>query len=267
MATRLENHANVLIVPNDVLREMYETGNALTIDGRTVALDSVVTAEFANSLYSIVTRERPELVLEIGLAHGATALSIATALRENGVGRLVSIDPFQRTAWQGVALSALERSGLGHLHTVIEDPDYLALPRLVEEWGPSVQLVYIDGRHSFEYVLLDFFYADRLLELGGVVGFNDCDWLSVIPTLRFVTSHRHYEPLDVGLLPAYGTRNEVVRTYLRGEAKFLPPQVRPSRSRAVARLLGRRREDRYFRKVDEWEPPEGWMPRGWSVRA
>jgi hypothetical protein len=64
-------------------------------------------------------------------------------------------------------------------------------------------------------------------------------------------------PLDVGLLPAYGTRNEVVRTYLRGEAKFLPAQIRPSRLRAVARLLGRRREDRYFRKVAGWEPPEG----------
>src|SRR5712691_73454 len=85
-----------LAVPNDVLREMYETGRATTIDGQSIGLHSVVAPEFANALYALVKRERPELVLEIGLAHGATALSIATALQKNGFGRLVSIDPFQQ---------------------------------------------------------------------------------------------------------------------------------------------------------------------------
>jgi predicted O-methyltransferase YrrM len=246
---------------------MYETGRAITIDGQSIGLHSVVTPEFANALYALVKRERPELVLEIGLAHGATALSIVTALRENGLGRLLSIDPYQQDRWSGVAVAALERAGLSQLHTLVEQPDYLALPGLLEECGRAVDLAYIDGRHSYEYALLDFFYVDRLLKLGGIVGFNDCDWPGVIPTLRFVTQHRHYEPVDVGLDPAYGTRNETVRRYLRAEAKVLPAQARPSRLRAVGRLLGRRREDRYFRKLDTSEPPEGWMPRGWSIRA
>src|SRR5438105_10434997 len=98
---------------------MYETGRALTRDGQTIGLHSVVTAEFANALYALVKRERPKFVLEVGLAHGATALAIATALEENGFGRLLSIDPFQQTKWQGVGLAAIERSGLGALHTVI----------------------------------------------------------------------------------------------------------------------------------------------------
>ena len=71
-------------VPNEALREMYKTGRASTIDGRDIRLLSVVTPEFANSLYALVKREKPKLVLEIGLAHGATALSITTALGENG---------------------------------------------------------------------------------------------------------------------------------------------------------------------------------------
>jgi predicted O-methyltransferase YrrM len=254
-------------VPNDVLREMYETGRATTIDGQSIGLQSVVTPEFANALYALVKRERPELVLEIGLAHGATALAIATALQENGFGRLVSIDPFQQDRWRGVAVAALERAGLSHLHTLVEQPDYIALPRLLEEWGRAVDLAYIDGRHSYEYALLDFFYVDRLLKLCGIVSFNDCDWPAVIPTLRFVRQHRHYEPVDVGLAPVYGTRNKTVRAYLRAEAKVLPWRARPSRFPAIGRLLGRRREDRYFRKTDTWEPPEGWMPRGWSIRA
>jgi predicted O-methyltransferase YrrM len=244
---------------------MYETARARTTDGQSVGLHSVVTPEFANALYALVKRERPALVLEIGLAHGATALSIATALQENRFGRLVSIDPFQHERWRGVAVAALQRSRLGHLHTLVEQPDYLALPRLLEEWGRTVDLAYIDGQHSYEYALLDFFYVDRLLKPGGIVGFNDCDWPAVLPTLRFVRQHRHYEPVDVGLAPAYGTRNEIVRSYLRGEARVVPRWARPSRFRAVGRLLGRRREDRYFRKLDTWEPAEGWMPHRWWV--
>jgi predicted O-methyltransferase YrrM len=244
---------------------MYATARARTIDGESIGLHSVVPPEFANALYALVREERPELVLEVGLAQGATALSIATALDENGRGRLVSIDPFQQDRWQGTAIAALERSGLSHLHTLVEQPDYIALPRLLEDWGSAVDLAYIDGRHSYEYALLDFFYVDRLLKIGGVVGFNDCDWPAVIPTLRFLSRYRRYESLAVGLASLYGTRNEAVRKYLRAEAKVLPSWTRPSRLRAVGRLLGRRREDRYFRKVDTWEPPEGWMPRGWSI--
>jgi predicted O-methyltransferase YrrM len=256
----------MLEVPNDVLQQMYATGTAVTNDGRTVPLNSVVTPEFANCLYALVRREKPELVLEVGLAHGATALSIATALAENGGGRLVSIDPFQRSDWQGVALAAIEKSGLNGFHSLVEEPDYVALPRLLDRWGRSVELAYIDGLHAYEYVLLDFFYVDRMLEVGGIVGFNDCDWPAVIPTLRFARKHRNYEPLGVGLAPMYGTRNGAARAYLRLEQKIIPPPVRPSRLRSIGRLLGRRREDRYFRKTDTWEPPEGWMPRGWSLR-
>ena len=122
--------------------------------------------------------------------------------------------------------------------------------------------------HGFTHRVrtLRFLLIDRLLRIGGVVGFNDCDWPAVIPTLRFLQKHRGYESLDVGLQPAYGTRNEAARWYLRAEARVLPSRGRPSRLRPISRSLGRRREDRYFRKLDNWEPPEGWMPRWWSVR-
>jgi predicted O-methyltransferase YrrM len=253
----------MLEVLNDALREMYATGHALTSDGSTIVLQSVVRREFANSIYAVVKREQPGVVIEVGLAHGATALAIATALAENGSGRLVSIDPFQSTDWQGVGIAALERSGLAHVHTLIEAPNSVALPQLLQDLGRTCDLAYIDGLHSLEYVLLDFFYVDRLLKVGGVVGFNDCDWPAVIPTLRFAQRHRHYEPLNVGLPALYGTRNELARTYLRAEAR-LP--VHPSQLRPVGRLLGRRSEDQYFRKLDTWEPPEGWMPRGLRVR-
>ena len=99
-----------------------------------------------------------------------------------------------------------------------------------------MQLVYIDGWHTFDYALLDFFYADKLLDVGGLVGFNDCHYPSIERVLRFVARHRHYREEDVGL-----PRRDVVRR--RG---WLP----------LARWTGHRSNavDQYFRKLDEWEP-------------
>ena len=45
---------------------------------------------------------------------------------------------------------------------MIEEPDYLALPELVRQ-QLAPEAAYVDGKHSFEYVLLDFFYLDKLL--------------------------------------------------------------------------------------------------------
>jgi hypothetical protein len=62
-----------------------------------------------------------------------------------------------------------------------------------------VGLAYIDGDHTFDYTLLDFWYVYKMLEIGGVVGFNDCDYPAVDEVLRFLLLHRKFKQLDVGL--------------------------------------------------------------------
>lgn len=52
-----------------------------------------------------------------------------------------------------------------------------------------------------------------------------------------------------------------------GGGKAPPIPGRHSRLRAAARLMAGAAKDRYFLKVDTWEPPEGWMPRGWWLRT
>ena len=94
--------------------------------------DSVrlLTPEFANRLYALVKREQARLVVEVGLAHGATALSIATALISTRAGRLISI---VRTnlglegcrPWQPPAFRIGPSAGS------VEEPDYLALPEFL----------------------------------------------------------------------------------------------------------------------------------------
>ena len=190
--------------------------------------------EHAEALYQTVRRLAPNLAIEVGMAQGVQTLSTLMALRDSGKGgRLLSIDPFQSTQWHNVGLKRVGRAGFSSSHTLIEEPDWLALPRLAQD-RTRIGFGYVDGWHTFDYTLLDFFYVDKMLLPGGVVGFNDCGLRSVRKVLRFAQTHRKYSEMAVGLRRSYAASNPV---------------------KALVRLvLGWRTEDRYFRKESEWEP-------------
>jgi predicted O-methyltransferase YrrM len=210
-------------VPSDVLRSIYRGDDS----------HSIIAPAFAEALYRTVRKEQPRLVVEIGMAFGASSIAMLTALDENGGdGQLISIDPHQHgDGWKGLGVANVERAGLAHRHRLIEEPDFLALPVLVRD-QMQVEFAYIDGWHTFDYTLLDFFYVDKLLRVGGVVAFNDCHYPAVEKVTKFVVRHRRYREEDVGLPP---------RTIVRARWH---------------RLVGRRVNinDRYFRKLQTWEP-------------
>lgn len=217
-----------------ILKSMYETG--LSADGS--PLHSHLPQNYAEAIFQVVLRERPQTVLEVGMAMGTSSLAILSALRAIGSGRLISIDPMQSTGWESKGLSAIKTAGLASQHELIEEYDYLALPRLLES-SLKIDFAYIDGWHTFDYTLLDWFYIDRMLPAGGIVVFNDCSWPAVDKAISFVLSHRKYAEMDVGLpkvLTPKGSVAERIRRKLPGG------QPR------------RRSEDRYFRKIEYWEP-------------
>src|SRR5690606_30209286 len=163
----------------------------------------------SHALYDFVLKQRPQLVIEVGMAYGVSTLTILSALQANGTGRLISIDPY--ITWESgrlVALHQVARAGVSHLHEHMHECSYTALPKLlIEEARPD--FVYIDGRHNFEYVFTDFFYADKLISPGGTVAFNDAGWRSVFKAIQFVKKFRRYEELDVGLPRVFRSRNPV----------------------------------------------------------
>ncbi len=209
-------------IPSDVLREMYETPEVFAAIGPVLA----------EALYRTVRREQPQLVVEVGMAFGASTIAILTALEENaGDGRLISIDPFQHRNWGGQGVVNVDKAGLAHRHRLVEELDYLALGDLVRD-GVEIDMAYVDGRHNFDYTLLDFFFLDKMLRVGALIGFNDCHYPAVEKVANFVTSHRRYVEEEVGLEP-----RRIVR-------------------RRWHRLINRwvNTNDRYFRKVESWEP-------------
>jgi predicted O-methyltransferase YrrM len=220
-----------------VLREMLETDTARNLKGERIRLHSQLSADHAQAIYQTVLQLQPACVIEIGMACGTSSLAILAALRKlGGKGRLTSIDPYQ-TSGGGVGLAGVARANYQDLHTIIEKPDFLALPPLLEA-GTKVDFAYIDGWHTFDYTLLDFFYLDKMLKPGGVVAFNDCGWKAVFKAIRWVMRHRKYAEVNAGLAPRVAKRQDVIGMF-RGASPGL-------------RL--RMHQDRYFKKLEDWEP-------------
>jgi predicted O-methyltransferase YrrM len=222
---------DMLKVPNLTLQKMESEGGFTAPNGERVDTGNAGGIDWylCEALYRTVREHRPTKCLEIGMAAGSSTLSILTALAEIGdQGTLVSIDPFQTTGGRNAGRNHVEKSGFSARHTVMEEMDFIALPKLLSE-GQAFDFAYIDGNHDFEHVMLDFFYVDRLLKTDGIVGFNDCGWRTVHAALRRIPRRDQYVEVDVGLKPDYAG------------ASWLA---------TVERHLTRRSSvDRYFRKL------------------
>lgn len=231
-----------------ILYEMFHSGETVDVTGAVVPLRSEVPAAYAQALYRTVRAEPVARALEVGMACGVSSLAILAGLANRAGATLTSIDPNQTRDWRLAGRTAVERAGFGIRHRLIEQPSYLALPQLVAE-GATLDFVYIDGWHTVDYTLLDFFFADRLLRPGGIVAFNDCSWPAIDKVIRFMKTHRKYQELDVGLLktpvvpPWESRRVRIVRKC--EEALGLPSRYRVGLGFA---------QDRYFRKIATWEP-------------
>ena len=183
-----------------VLDEMIETGFTVSPQGEKLEMNAAIFPLYANALYNIILKLTPMVLLEVGMAFGVSTLAMLTALKkiDNPKSKLISIDPEAFKGWKGSGRFAVERAGLAARHIMMEDYDYFALPLLLGK-KLAIDFAYIDGWHTFDYTLLDFFYIDKMLKVGGVVAFNDCSWAAVEKAMRFVLSHRKYQEINVGL--------------------------------------------------------------------
>jgi predicted O-methyltransferase YrrM len=75
---------------------------------------------------------------------------------------------------------------------------HVALPLLLAEVTSGARepfdFIFIDGFHTFDYTLLDFFYADLLLKVNGVIMLDDIRHKAVADVVRYVEqNYDHYD--------------------------------------------------------------------------
>ena len=149
-------------------------------------------------LCRIAREEKCRSILEIGMANGSSTIALLKTLGETGGGNVVSIDPFQNQSESGIdgqGVRNVEAAGFADHHRLMEEYDYIAMPKLVAEQA-KFDMVFIDGDHAFDCTFLDFFYADLLLKEGGICAFHDTGRPSVYTVTDFLMKNKAYAPLD-----------------------------------------------------------------------
>jgi predicted O-methyltransferase YrrM len=209
---------------NPVLSEILASGLTRTAKGdESLKVHSAISKSKGLFIQDIVRELDPTISLEVGLAYGVSALFICDALNVRDNTRHIAIDPNQNGGkwgdnWRGVGIANLGRAGYGAIVRLIESPSYQALPEL-ELAGQRVDFAFIDGWHTFDFTLVDFFFIDRMLNVGGVIAFDDAHWPSVRKVCRFVKTNLAYSVLGVHRI---GMKSLIKRGLSKGLSEVWP---------------------------------------------
>lgn len=136
-------------------------------------------------LRDLISAKDARVVIEIGLAYGGSALAIGEALVSDSTEQKqhIVIDPhqdqFHDAGWQ-----AILAAGLDEICFLIPERSQLALPRLVAE-GIVADAAFVDGSHIFHNVFVDLFFLQEIVQPGGLVVLDDCQWASVATAARY----------------------------------------------------------------------------------
>jgi predicted O-methyltransferase YrrM len=218
---------------NSVLSEILETGVTKTASGSgTVKVHSSISSAEGRFLYRLIRQLDPTVSLEVGLAYGVSALFICDALNVRNGTQHIAIDPNQHggqwgDSWDGIGIANLRRAGYGDIVRLIELPSYQALSEL-ERSGQRIDFAFIDGWHTFDFTLVDFFFVDRMLKVDGVVAFDDAGWPGIRKVCRFIRTNLAYSIFGVNTsYPEPSERTSLSERFLRRSPlrRLLRPEV------------------------------------------
>jgi cephalosporin hydroxylase len=187
--------------------ELTELLQSKTVVGKTGRIfgdtSSLSTVNNISTIHKLLWKYRPERTLEVGFCFGGSALLFCSTHKELGrspQSQHIAIDPYQTTTWDSCGLMAIERAGLKGYLDFREAFSALELPKLFES-GARFGLVYIDGSHLFEDVLVDSYFAARLLMEGGIVLFDDSSNAHVRKVVRFLRANHRETLTELDLSP------------------------------------------------------------------
>src|SRR5262245_23921222 len=91
----------------------------------------------------------------------------------------------------------------------------------------KIDFAFLDGQHTFDYVLVDFFYVDKLLSVGGIIVFDDLQYPSVRKVCRYVLTNLCYVSTEPKIADTR-LRSRMISTLAKAGpiAKAVRPEIR-----------------------------------------
>lgn len=174
-----------------LLLSMYFGEPQAGSDGKMYQIDAAtrISPQQGMWIYDLCLACKPKFTLEIGFAYGFSTLYFLAAIKANGSGTHVAIDPFEMTAWNGIGLQLARTCGMASSFRFLDERSSLALSRFRHEQA-KFEVIFIDGNHRFDDVLVDFTLAAEICGHGGIIILDDMWMASIRKVVAFIRSNR-----------------------------------------------------------------------------
>ena len=214
---------------NPVLGRIVATGRTILPSGDEVEATGYIDPTCGALLQQVIRDVEPSVAVEVGLAFGISTLYILEALKDTGGEKLIGMDPAQHdNHWRGGGLHNIREAGYESFYEFHDSTSQQVLPTLVGQ-GKRIDFAFIDGWHTFDHTLIDFFYIDQMLNVGGVVVLDDVSYPAIKRVCDFIITNRDYEVFDSVSLPIANTFNRRSR---QAANRLLDPLVRTDQTPA-----------------------------------
>jgi predicted O-methyltransferase YrrM len=151
-----------------------------------------ISADAGRLLYTLVRAVKPRTVVEFGMSFGISTLHLAAAVRDNGVGHVLTTE--MSAAKIEAARGTFEEAGLRDVITVLEGDALQTLPQHLDAGnardgdnvreGDAVDFILLDGWKDLYVPVLR--ALEPRLARGALVIADDIDMASVRPYLDYV---------------------------------------------------------------------------------
>jgi len=180
----------------ELIDKIYDERQVHDADGNAInPFPASIRRGLGEAFAQLITDRDLTNSIEIGLAYGMSALFIAGAHKTRGIGTHVAVDPGQ-DSYHNIGKLNLQRAGLDDITEVVEAPSYAALPAMLAD-GRRFDFAFIDGMHLFDFTLVDFFYIDLMLDVGGIVVFDDIGMKACRSAAMYAMRNRSYERVPI----------------------------------------------------------------------
>lgn len=210
---------------NQIIDRIYQTRVVRDAAGNEYDLAAEVDPVEGNFLYQLISSNDSIVnTVEVGCAYGLSSLHICEALRNRRNASHTIIDPMQMSDWHGIGVAHLEQAGIDFFD-LIPQPSEIALPELLSSRPEGFDLIFIDGWHTFDQTMLDLFYANRLVRVGGYIVIDDCQWRSVSAAVSYYKNYPAFERVSKPRVSAHSRKERI--------AKIVTMVFRPGLARMV----------------------------------
>lgn len=211
----------------ELLDEIFKTQKVTDQSGNEFKLNSNLDEKEGEFLKNIIHDTKPSRTIEVGCAFGISSLYICSELGKSQHPSHTIIDPYQSTEWKNIGIENLKRANINFFE-LIEKPSEIALPQLLSE-GRVFDFAFIDGWHTFDHTLIDFFYLNRMITVGGVIVIDDVGMPGVNKLMRYLLNYPGYEMIgnvEIGVTVQRNLFDLIIKSPFTLFSKILPKKIK-----------------------------------------